>query len=135
MDAVDLSPDLQFLVQSKNEQGRADQNISGQESGRSPARLRYRRPGELVSGARDRFGERGSGRWKERSWRFSRCQTPDAAMDAADHCLRRALDQRTGGTRLAGGDQITSAKLDWEKRRRRDRFQDRQPRSESSRVY
>ena len=44
----------------------------------------------------------------------------DAAMDAAHHRLRRALDRRTRRSRLAGIDQIASAKLDRPKRRRGD---------------
>src|SRR5205814_10694648 len=56
-------------------------------------------------------------------------------MDVAHHRLRRSVTPRTRRTRLAGGNQIAAAKLDRKKRRRGNRFQDRQTRTKNTRVY
>src|SRR5438067_6519692 len=56
-------------------------------------------------------------------------------MDLAHHRLRRSITPRTRGARLAGGNYIAAAKLDRKKRRRGNRFQDRQARTKNTRVY
>ena len=93
VDAMDLPPDLQLVVQSGDRAGRADLDLPRAGSGQRAPRLRGRGAGELVPGTRHGAGQRGSHRRQERGRRVSGRAPADAAMDAADHGIRRAPDR------------------------------------------
>ncbi len=68
--------------------------------------------GQLVSGAGDGPGERGSHRRALRAREPSGGAPSDAAVDAADHGVRGTASEGPGHARLAGGHQGDAAQLD-----------------------
>ena len=98
-------------------------------------RLPGGRAGLVVPGAGHRTGERrGQGRRLRRYRRPGRA-ADDAAVDAPDHCLRRAAAGGPRRRRLARVRQGDAAQLDRQVPRRRDPDADRRRRRELSRVH
>ena len=80
--------------------------------GRPSPGLPGRRAGELVPRLGDRAGQRGGDRRPERTRRLSRAAHPAAAMDAADHGVRRPAGAGSGPPGLAGQHQDDAARMD-----------------------
>ena len=91
-------------------------------SGRAAAGLSARGPGQLVPGPGHRAGQRGGARRRERARRASGGPHSPAAMDAADHRLRRPAGKRPRRAGLAREHQALAAELDRPEHRGGGRF-------------
>ncbi len=143
LDAVHLPGALRHLVRRRAAEGPADRRVADPRrrgrarrrggrplSGRASPGLSDRGPGQLVPGAGHGAGQRGSHRRPERARRASGRPHAAAAMDAADHGLRRPAGEGPRRARLVREHQAAAAQLDRPEHGRGGRFLHRHVRSE-----
>ena len=93
--------------------GRPDPRSSSTAAGPAPAGLHRRGPGELVPRSGHGAVQRGGHpRRSQRDRQLPGLQAHSAAVDDADHRLRRPADRRPGPAGLAGVGQVHAAQLD-----------------------
>ncbi len=145
LDAIHLPRALRHLVRRRAEERPADRRTADPRRSRR-ARARGRRPlsrraspglpdrgpGQLVPGLGHGAGQRGGDRRPERTRRPSRGADAAAAMDAADHRLRRPAGKGPRRARLVGEHQDAAAELDRAEHRRGGRFLHRHGRGAGS---